>query len=141
MLAVLLLALAIPLTLIVLGGREIFKPSRPAPEIPELRASLEAAASKAMPPPAELGGGRRFVISKGQDAAASRALIEKTAAGLGGGVVVASPVENGGGIRLIVRIPSDAAARFEATALEGTCNLQSDSASTEGLYEIILPEP
>lgn len=141
MIAVLFLALAIPLALVVLGGREILKPSRPAPEIPELRASLEAVASQALPPPAELGGGRRFVLTKEIDAAASRALIEETASALGG-CVVESPVDTGGCPRLIVRIPSAAAARFEEAVLAKACIPQGgDSPSVAGLYEIFPSQP
>ncbi|TSA33450.1 MAG: hypothetical protein D4R65_07770 [Verrucomicrobiaceae bacterium] len=140
MIAVVFLALAIPLALVVLGGREIFfrKTSSPAPEVPELRASLESAASKALPPPAGLGGGRRFILERGADAAAHRDMVEKTAAELGG-VVVASSLEDG--VRLIVQIPAASASRFEEKALVGFLAQSETGLSMPGFYEIVLPHP
>jgi hypothetical protein len=140
MIAVVFLALAVPLALVVLGGREIFfrKPSSPAPEVPELRASLESAASKALPPPAGLGGGRRFILESGASTAAHRDTVEKTAAELGG-VVVESPLADG--VRLIVQIPTASASRFEETALVGFLAQSEAALSTPGFYEIVFPHP
>jgi len=139
MLAVLFLALAVPLTLLVLGGRNIFLNRQPAPEVPELRASLESAATKALAPPAGLGGGRRFTL-EGGNSEARRDLIEKTAAGLGG-VVFTSPMQEGGGVRMIVQIPEAAAGRFEASALSGFMPPDESEPALAGFYEILLPQP
>lgn len=140
MIAVIFLLMAIPLTLVVLGGREIFfrKPASPAPEVPELRASLESVASKALPPPAGLGGGRRFILESGADTAVHRDMVEKTAAELGG-VVVASSLEDG--VRLIVQIPTASASRFEEKALVGFQAQSETGGSAPGFYEIVLPHP
>lgn len=140
MIAVVFIALAIPLALVVLGGRDIFfhKPDSPAPDVPELRASLESAASKAMPPPAGLGGGRRFILQGGAGAVTHRDRVERTAAELGG-VVVASPLGDGGGVRLIVQIPTASTSRFEETALAGFLAQGESAQSIPGFYEIVVP--
>lgn len=142
MLAVLALALAIPLTLLVLGGRELFyrKPTAPAPEVPGLRASLESAASKALSPPVDLGGGRRFILeSERGNTPERRNLIEKTTKKLGG-VVVSTRLENGG-IRLIVQIPASDASHFEKEALAGFLPQNETAPFVQGFYEILLPRP
>lgn len=139
MLAVLFLALAVPLTLLVLGGRNLFLHKQPAPEVPELRASLESAATKALPPPAGLGGGRRFTLES-RNSEARRDLIEKTAAGLGG-VVFSSPMQEGRGVRMIVQIPEAAVGRFEASALSGIMTPDEPAPGMAGFYEILLPQP
>jgi hypothetical protein len=143
MLAMALMALAVPLALLILGIQKFSaKPAAPSPEAPGLRAALELAASKSLPPPAEIDAGcRRFVPLPGHGNPAEwQKRIEKSAAELGGTTIPSQQTE--GGTRLLIQIPAPAAARFEAVAL---ADFSSSGGQAQGgetrLYEILLPPP
>jgi len=141
MLAIVLIALAIPLAVLILGIKGA-KPKAPSPEAPGLRAALELAASKILPPPAGLGtGSRQFVLMPGQGNPVERQkAIERSAGELGGTALLVGQAD--GGVRLIVQIPAAAAARFEAGALAGfsSSGTQAQEGDTR-LYQILLPPP
>jgi len=157
MLAVAGIALAIPMTMMILGIKGFCaKPAGPAPEVPGLRAALELAASRTLPAPAELGAGRRhYVLMPAQEirppaapsrlpASASpderRKKIERSAGELGGSTLLLG--QPSGGARLLVQIPVSAAERFEADALEGFATPDPEDLSGDTrLYEILLPPP
>ena len=158
MLAVAGIALAIPMTMMILGIKGFCaKPAGPAPEVPGLRAALELAASRTLPAPAELGAGRRhYVLMPAQEirppaapsrlpASASpderRKKIERSAGELGGSTLLLG--QPSGGARLLVQIPAAASVSFEKLALAGLSSSGSPdpAADTTWLYEILLPPP
>jgi len=144
MLAVVVVALAVPLAVLLLGIRGFSpKPAASAPEAPGLRAAVELAASKNLPPPAPLGTDtRQFVLLPGQGNPLERwREIEKSADMLGGTTLLVGQPD--GGSRLLVQIPAAAAASFEERALAGL-NSSAAPDPAEGptrLYEILFPPP
>lgn len=141
MVGVVMVALAVPATLMVLGIRSMMSGSgrQQAPEVEGLRSSLESVAEKHFPAPGALGGGRRFVPRVNAGPGKGALLLEKSAAAFGG-VAIATPLE-GGGVRVVIQVPAGAATDFERTALAGYAEipLSGVSDAEPGLYEIELP--
>lgn len=143
MLAVVLLAMAIPLVVLILGIRGFSsKPAAPTPEVPGLRAALEQVASKTLPP-AELGTGyQQVVLLPGHvvNPLERQKAIERCAGELGGATLLTE--QKDGRSRVLVQIPAAAAARFEEVALPGFSSSSApDPAGDTRLYEIIIPPP
>lgn len=138
MLAVVLIALAVPLTVVILGLRQVsLRPSGPAPEIPELRASLEQVADQHLRPSGMMMAGAAIVLHRSSaELPGVRRQIEVAAAKVGGSVLVSEIPE--GGVRLLVKVPASSAGDFESSALSQPPPTNPGS----GLYEIqILPRP
>ena len=133
MIALLLLALALPITIIVLsvGGWAPRQPT-PVPEVVELRKSVENIATEHFGV-AQLSDGRREVAFSGnkEEMKDRRALIESAAKKLGGSVLP-------GETDWLVSVPDERAGEFEVAALipPGT------DAATSGprLYRITFSE-
>ncbi len=133
MIALLLLALALPITIIVLSVRG-WAPRQPtpAPEVVELRESVENIATEHFGA-AQLSDGRREVAFSGnkEEMKDRRALIESAAKKLGGSVLP-------GETDWLVSVPDERAGEFEVAALipPGT------DAATSGprLYRITFSE-
>jgi len=142
MIVVLMVALAVPVTLVVLGLRSMAgHSSGPAPEVEGLRTSLESAADKHFPPPENLGGGRRFVFKAVTDASAQPSLLEQAAAAVGG-VAISSRQEDGS-TRILIRVPPESSEYFERTSLEPCTEsvLPGEPTQNSGLYEVLIPSP
>lgn len=137
MLAVVLVALAVPLTVVILGLRQVsLRPAGPAPEIPELRASLEQVADQHLRPSGMMAGEVIVLHRASAELPGLRRQIEVAAAKVGGSALVTEIPE--GGIRLLVKVPASSAADFERSALPQPPTTPSGS----GLYEIqILSKP
>lgn len=119
MLALVLLALALPLTLVILGFRDIRQSARDmeaasAPEIPALRQSLENVVNAQWTPP-DLSAGTRKVVREVADGDACLALGEsvgKLAENVGAVVLSPERIE-AGGTRWIIQVPASQVAGFE----------------------------
>lgn len=137
MLAVVLVALAVPLTVVILGLRQVsLRPSGPAPEIPELRASLEQVADQHLRPSGMMAGEAIVLHRASAELPDVRRQIEVAAAKVGGSVIVSEIPE--GGVRLLVKVPASSAGDFENSALPQN----PSTAPGPGLYEIqILSKP
>ncbi len=141
MIALALVALAIPLTMVIVSVLKFSsKPSTPAPEAPGLRASLEQAAEKALPIPEAITDGRSLYtlsVEPGQ-LAGRQAGIEKSARSLSGSVL-AMPSGKGGCQRVLVQIPASNSGVFESTVLQDFT--RSEAGRSEGesrLYELSI---
>ncbi len=140
MIAILLVALAVPVTLVILGLRSMTaQPPESAPEVEGLRSSLESAAEKHFPAPETLGGSRRFTLKETSEGQAS--LLEKAAASAGGGAIT-SRLEDGS-VRLLIQIPPEASENFEKTYLGSLSASASpdESQPATGLYEVVILPP
>ena len=137
MLAVALVALAVPLAVVILGLRQISaRPSAPAPEIPELRVSLEQVADQHLRPPGMMTGEAIVLQRPGAELPDVRREIELAAAKAGGSVLVTEIPE--GGVRLLVKVPASSAGDFDRALPQPLPSTQGSA----GLYEIqILPKP
>lgn len=141
MLAVTFVALALPVTLLILGVRQATS-NTPAdsPEIPGLRVALEGIATTHLAAPPLSGGARRFSFSgTAAEMLDTRAKIEKLTHDLGG-TVLFSPT--GDQCRLLIAIPEPAAGSFEKLALGGGIKTSSEPGANGSLYEIVFhPAP
>lgn len=143
MIGILLVALAVPLTLVTLGIRQFTaKPKAPAPETQGLRAALEQAVEKSWQTPEAMTDGRCvFILSASGNAGDARKTVELTARGLQGVVLPASTGE-GATERLLVQIPGTNASAFESQALREFVESQRGKPAGETrFYELILSKP
>ncbi len=140
MLAVVFAALALPIALFVFGFRQMSAKS-PAPESPELRASLELAAEKCMPAPttADLTGARIVFPRSAGDPSVVQKRVESAAAEAGGNVLTCPGT--GEGTRLIVQVPSARSTRFERDAFGDFAPSPESREHANGLYEVMIPMP
>ena len=143
MIGILLVALAVPLTLVTLGIRQFTaKPKPTAPETQGLRAALEQAAEKTWQAPGAMADGRSiFVLS-----APGNAQDAKKAVGVAAqrfhGVVLPAPTREGGAERILVQIPNASAQAFESEALREFSETQHGKPDGERrLYEFIFTTP
>lgn len=143
--ALLLVALALPITLLVIGVRGwIAKPQKlpdePPVQIEGLRATLEEVANKNMPSHLLADERRRFIFSGTKmEMDELRSRIEKSAASLHG-TVVSSGEE--APQRLLIQIPESTASLFESSVLQ-SARFQNDGGDSERqgnvrFYEIIF---
>jgi hypothetical protein len=143
MTGILLVALAVPLTLVTLGIRQFTsKPKISAPETQGLRAALEQAAEKSWQAPGAISDGRSvFAISASGSASDARKAVEQAAQSLQGVVLPASTAEDGAE-RILVQIPAANASAFEERALRDFSQTQRGNAQgNTRLYELILSPP
>lgn len=137
MLAVVLVALAVPLAVVILGLRQVApRPAGPAPEIPELRSSLEQVADQHLRAPDLVADAPIVLPGKSDKLAGIRTKIERAAESAGGSTLATELPQ--GGFRLLVKVPAANTKTFESAALPEKPAKPAGS----GLYEIqILPEP
>lgn len=142
MIGILLVALAVPLTLVTLGLRQYTAKPKPAPETQGLRAALEQAAEKSWQVPKTMADGRSvFVLSASGNAPDARKAVEQAAHKLQG-VVLPAPAGEGGAERILVQIPNGSAQAFESLALRDFAETQRGAREGESrLYELILSPP
>lgn len=143
MIGILLVALAVPLTLVALGIRQFTsKPEIPAPETQGLRVALEQAAEKSWQAPGAMADGRSvFVLSTSGHASEARKAVEQAARKLQG-VVLPTSTGEGGAERILVQIPNASAGPFESTALRDFAETQRGTPKGESrLYELVLSPP
>jgi|GEM_PF-1815812 len=137
------IALAVPLTLVMLAIRQFSSPPRnQAPDTTGLRVALEQAAEKCWQPPGIVADGRAvFTLSSPAHALETRRAVEQSAKKLNG-VVLSATAGREGGERLLVQIPGVGAHVFEAEALRNFVQSQHGRPAGESrLYELILPAP
>jgi len=147
MLALVLMALAIPVTLVALGVLKMSSKSGDSAvvsESPALRAALEQAAEETFPAPEALSDGRSIYILSavgGDQASGKQAEIERTARALKGGILPADPGKLGEQ-RILVQIPAENSALFESTALQGFLPSRTGRpVQGSRIYEFIFPSP
>lgn len=146
--ALVLVALAVPVALVILGVRQISsRPNQePAMETPGLRASLELAADKNFAPPEALMEDRVvFVLSQASvgDAKSVRQKTEQEICEAGGVIIPGDPGKSDEE-SLLAKIPAAKAASLEAQLLESFSRLTSVKNSSAGedlLIEIRFPKP
>lgn len=140
MVAVMMVALVVPLVLVVLGLRSM-RVTGPAPEAEGLRASLDSAAEKHFPSPQGLGGGRRFTLSGRGDAGEAALLLEQAAAASGGLALVSA--EPDGSLRIRIRIPSESSDHFVQNHLQAFSEAgpAEPAQAAAGLFEVLIPAP
>ncbi|MEI8386034.1 MAG: hypothetical protein WCG76_00415 [Verrucomicrobiota bacterium] len=143
MIAVVLVALAIPLALVALGiSRYSPGSGAAAPETQGLRVALEQAAEKSWQSPEPVSDGRSvFILSTPASAAEERKAVEESVRKLGGVVL---PVSTGrlGEERLLVQIPGSGGQVFESGCLRLFVESQHGHATGESrLYELVFPAP
>lgn len=115
MVAVLMVALALPVTIAILGIRDLRKNSLPAPEVEGLRGALETVVDSQWKPPI-LEGAIRTAFRKVPDGAACLRTgedIQKLARDTGGTALTPERIESGG-TRWLVQVPANRKNAFEA---------------------------
>lgn len=143
MIAILLVALTVPLALVSIGIRRYTsKPATAAPEVSGLRAALEQAADKNWGTPELLSGDRGVYIFSADIATEARKAVEQTARALNGVVVPLASSQPGEG-RLLVRIPATNGHLFESAALRRsfTESQPGHPAGESLLYELVFRAP
>jgi len=134
-LALLLLALALPITMVIIGTHGIPKDSPAPPDATALRQSVEGIAAQRFGEP-KLSDGRREIPFSGSTAemAARRTLIEKAAKAVGGSVLP-------GDSELLIGIPGDRAGEFEVSALLPPATQELHRGGESVLYRITFSPP
>ena len=143
MIAVVGVAMAVPLTAVMLGIRSFSSPPRGfCPDTSGLRLSLDQAAEKSWHPPEAMSDGRAIMIlSASANASDTMRAVEQSARKLQG-VVLSANGDQKGGERLLVRIPEGSANLFESEILGNFTESQHGSSTKEGLlYEFLFPTP
>jgi len=143
MIAVVGVALAVPLTAMLLGIRNFSSRTRDSsPDTSGLRLALEQAAEKSWRPPETMSDGRAiFLQSDSANASETRRAAEQSARKFQG-VVLSSHAGPKGEERLLVRIPEASANLFESEILGNFTESQHGSPTGESrLYEFIFPAP
>ena len=141
MIAVVGVALAVPLTLVMLAIRQFSSPPRnSAPDTRGLRVALEQAAEKSWQTPGMIADGRSvFTLSSPANALETRRAVEQSAQKLNG-VVLSTTADREVGERLLVQIPGAGAQVFESEALRNFVESQHGHPTGESrLYEIHIP--
>ena len=144
MIAVALVALAVPLALVVLGVRQMATKSRTsAPDTGGLRLALEQAAEKSWHSPEAMGDGRSiWHLDPSANASETRRAFEESVRNIPGIVLLPASAGQSGEERLLVRIPCAGASRFESEFLRNLVESQRGQATGESrLYEILFPGP
>ena len=141
MIALALVALVVPLTLVMLAIRQFSSPPpTSAPDTTGLRVALEQAAEKSWRPPGMMDDGRSvFTLSSPANGLEARRSVEQSAQKLHG-VVLSAVSDRGGGERLLVQIPGAGAQVFESESLRSFVGSQHGLPTGESrLYELIFP--
>ena len=145
--ALVLVALALPLTMAILGILDIRKSrsaanSEPAPEIPALRGALETAVDAQWTAPDLSGGTRKMVreVADGDTCLRVGDAVQELARKINATVLSPEKIEEGG-TRWILQVPADQVAAFEAGL--GELGFRGFTDSTEypaaTLYEVEIP--
>jgi hypothetical protein len=134
-LALLLLALALPLAMFIVGIRGVPKKTAATPDAVELRRSVESIASQHFGEPT-LSDGRREIPFSGSapEMSARRKVIEAAARSLGGSILP-------GEAELLIGIPRDRAGEFEVAALLPAARAGSEPVGDSILYRITFSTP
>ena len=142
MIAVVGVALAVPLTAVMLGIRNFSKPRDSTTDTSGLRLALEQAAEKSWRPPEAMSDGRAiFLLSASANASKTRQATEQSAR-KSQGLVLSSYASQKGEERLLVRIPEASASLFESETLRNFTESQHGSPEGESrLYEFVFPAP
>jgi len=143
MIAVVGVALAAPLTAVMLGIWSFSsKPRGSSPDTSKLRLALEQAAEKSWHPPEAVSDGRAiYLLSASANASDTRTAVEQSARKLQG-VVLSPDGDQKGAERLLVRIPEGSANLFESEILGNFKESQHGSPTEESrLYEFLFPAP
>jgi hypothetical protein len=142
MIAVVLVALAIPLALVALGISRYSPGSGAAAAEPQgLRVALEQAAKSWQPPEPVSDGRSVFILSTPGSAAEARKEVEGSVKKLGG-VVLPASAGRLGEERLLVQIPGSGGQVFESGCLRLFVESQHGHAPGESrLYELVFPAP
>jgi hypothetical protein len=140
---VVLVALAVPLTSVMLGIRKFSVTHRnSAPDTTGLRIALEQAAEKSWQPPGMMADGRGvFTLSSSVNAVEAKRSVEQSAQKLNG-VVLSTTANRADEEHLLVQIPAAGAHVFESEALRSFAESQHGHPTGESrLYELIFPAP
>ena len=143
MIAFVLVALAVPLTLTALGILHLSsKPRNSSPDTTGLRLSLEQAAERSWHAPEAIADGRSiFLLSATANASDTKKAVGQFA-GKFQGVVLSASAAQKGAERLLVRIPEANANLFESETLRNFVESQRGSPTGESrLYEFVFPSP
>jgi hypothetical protein len=140
-----LVALALPLTLAIIGFRDIRQSAReagPAPEISALRGALETVVDAQWTPP-DLSAGKRKVgleVADGDACLGVGESVGSLAKTLGATVLSPEKIEEGG-TRWTIQVPSGEVAAFEEglkkLGFQGMADLPESQGSI--LYEVEIP--
>lgn len=115
MVAVLMVALALPVTIAILGIRDLRKNALPSPEVEGLRGSLEAVVDSQWKPPV-LEGTIRTTVREVPDGTACLKTgedLQSIARNTGATVITPERIESGG-TRWLVQVPADRKTDFES---------------------------
>jgi hypothetical protein len=141
MAAVVALALALPATLAVVGGRKLWDESRKPQLSPEhsaaLREAAERAAEAALPVPT-LGNDAVVVECGPDDIEAQVQRVVRLSSGVGG---AASSWNDGQSIRIIAKIPSDAESVFRDAVSRGIYDIRIAQGSDQTSIVEVLIKP
>jgi len=143
MIAVVGVALAVPLTAVMLCIRNFSSTPRDfSPDTSGLRLALEQAAEKSWHAPEAMSDGRAiYILTASANASEKRHAAEQSAKKYEG-VVISSEAVQKSGERLLVRIPEVSANLFESETLRDFTESQHGSPQGESrLYEFIFPTP
>lgn len=135
------LALGLPVALLVVGGMKMWKGSRAPQPPPELAAALREAAERAVDAalPAPSLAADALVVRCGPDRLESEVQrVVRLAGGVGG---AASSWNNGQTIRIIAKVPADAAGVFRDAVKQGIYDMKTAQASRETTVVEVLIEP
>ena len=149
MAALVLVALALPLTLAIIGFRDMRQPVAipvdpgPAPEIEGLRGALESVVDSRWSAPVLDSGARRVVkeVADGDECLRVGNAVQEVAKKMNLTVVIPEKIESGG-TRWLVQMPAGSVSAFELElGLLGFTGLGAASAASAGvvLYEVEIP--
>jgi hypothetical protein len=143
MIAVVFVALIVPLTLVILSFRQHSAPRSAVPEMQGLQSALEQAAEKSWQQPPPISDGRSVFLftAHGSDEEARKA-VEQCARKLNGVALPIAAAGPRGEDRLLVTIPRASSQLFESDALRNfTLSVQGSPTGERQLYEIVFPLP
>lgn len=138
MVALVLMALALPLTIAIYGIRDIRKATQPTPESPGLQAVLENVVNQNWQAPVLEGAVRStsLVVPDGNACLKIGEDIQKLAKNSGGAVLTPEKIESGG-TRWLVHVPANRKAGFEsAIATMGFSSFAGESTGDPVFYSV-----
>ncbi len=144
MLALLMVALALPVTIAILGIRDLRNAAPPAPEVEGLRGALETVVDSKWKEPFLEGAVRTATrgVANGDACLETGDDVQALARDCGGSVLAPERIEEGG-TRWLIQIPADRKAAFEAgLAARGFSPVKGEAAGDPVFYSLeirILP--
>lgn len=135
MVGVLMVALALPVSIAILGIRDLQKNSRPAPEVEGLRGSLENVVNSQWQPPVLEGAIRTALreVPSGEACLKIGEDVQKIARDAGGTVLTPERIESGG-TRWLVQVPADQKTEFESGLAARGFSLPSGGMSDDPVF-------